>query len=111
MSISIDFTSKIIDFGQDMKKRGRIFRFTELKRGDMQQYFYFLTGKSKCDGYIKKGEHQEPCHAVDIDFFDDNLKYIDPDKNPQVYLEEHEFWQKEYAGQPIISWDKDHFSI
>ena len=111
MNKSIEFTRTFVAFCSDMIARGRVFKIAEVRRGEMQQYFYYLSGRSRCNGITNRSNHQDPTRAADLDFYDENGRYFYPDNSPDVYLDEHHIWQSNYGGKPVISWDLRHFEI
>jgi hypothetical protein len=65
----------------------------------------FKRGSSKCDGYVKKSQHQRGL-AIDLYIIEDSR--IVEDK--EGYKKLHEYWSA-IGGEPMISWDMGHFEM
>ena len=93
-----EFTQKIASHILDMIAEGYHPVLGEVVRGQMQQAYYYLTGKSKIDGLVNLGNHQHG-KAADIRFVDENGK---DDWTESKYNYWHIKWQEKYGGKPMI---------
>jgi len=99
-----EFCKKIVLLLLYIQAKGYRYIIGEVWRGEIQQLYYYLTKRSKCDGIKNRSSHQDG-KAIDIWLLDKNGK-IDWDK--KKYEELHQFWQS-LGGKPMIEWDLGHF--
>lgn len=118
---SILFHQKLVDFASELKGQGKIFKIKETGRPTIAQCYYYIDGKTKKFGFKVtcpkcgevidgRSEHQWD-GAADVEFFDNEYKYVNPDTNPDIYMEAHRIWEDKYGGRRVISWDLPHFEL
>jgi len=99
----VEFTRNLVNLLAAMMLEGEHPIIDYVKRSDEEQKRLFMEGKSKCDGYAVRSQHQVG-KAADIYFVEEN-KLVDPNKGFSYW---HKYWQDK-GGKPIIDWDKNHF--
>jgi len=99
----VEFTHNLINLLAAMFIEGESPIIDYVKRSDEEQMHLFQEGRSKCDGIKVRSKHQTG-RAADI-YFVDNGKLVEPKKGFGYW---HKYWE-EKGGEPMISWDKNHF--
>ncbi len=101
----VEFTRKIVQLLYEMIQANEKPIIDYVLRSTEEQKRLYNEGKSKCDGVIKKSNHQLGV-AMDIYFVDENNKL---DFSKDRYKKWHKIWEEKYDGKPIIEWDLPHF--
>jgi len=104
-----DFTRKLAFLIIRMRQEGENPILDYVMRDAKTQNRLFREGKSKCDGYKKKSQHQRR-KAGDIYLTTSKGKPIYVwDKKKAIYW--HKVWEEGFGGRPIIKWDHPHFEV
>lgn len=101
-----EFTRLIIILLTEMEDAGETPVIDFVKRTDEEQKRLFDAKLSKCDGIVKKSQHQAG-KAMDI-YFISIHGTIDNDR--ERYIKWHKRWEQ-LGGKPMIEWDSCHFEI